>query len=130
MFSLLSSRRIAAAAAGAALISMTAACGGGANSAFCTDAPWTKLSTEYSSAVAAAGGDLSKYNDATQKFSAGLKDLAGQAEGELATALNEFATAVGNVKFDANDPTAAATAATELGQKTQALQAKLVEACA
>ncbi|GGS79073.1 hypothetical protein GCM10010156_42310 [Planobispora rosea] len=129
MFRLISSRRIAVTVAGAALLSLTAACGAGANSSICSEAPWTKLTQEYTTAVTGAGGDLNKYNEANQKFASDLKKLAGEAEGDLATALNNFATAIGNVKIDANDPTSATAAVQELGTKTQELQSELVKAC-
>ncbi|MBG0832545.1 hypothetical protein HS041_33115 [Planomonospora sp. ID67723] len=129
MFRVLSPRRIAVAVAGTALVSLTAACSGGANSALCSEAPWTKITQEYSTAAAASAGDLNKFNEANQKFAADLKNLAGQAEGELATALNNFATSIGNLKIDASDPASATAAVQDLGKKTQELQTQLVAAC-
>ena len=92
MFSALSSRRISLAFAGIALVSMTAACGGSTNSAICTEASWSKAFTDYAAAAGAGAGDLDKVNDATAKLGADLKTLAGTADGEVATALNDLAT--------------------------------------
>jgi hypothetical protein len=129
MFSALSSRRISLAFAGIALVSMTAACGGSTNSAFCTDAPWTKAFTDYTTAATAGAGDLGKFNDATAKLSADLKTLAGTTDGEMATALNDLATSFESVKIDPNDPAAAATALSGVGAKMQEATTNLVKAC-
>jgi hypothetical protein len=131
MFSALSPRRIAVAVAGAALISMTAACGGSsANSAICTDAAWTKSFTDYTTAAtASAGGDLSKFNDATAKLSADLKTLAGTADGDVASALTDLSTSLGEIKIDPNDPASAATALSGVGTKIQEASTNLIKAC-
>ncbi len=131
MFRALSSRRLAvAAAAGIALISMTAACGASsANSAVCTEAAWSKPFADFTTAATSSAGDLNKYNDATAKLAADLKALAGTAEGEVATALNDLATSFESVKIDPNDPAAAATAAGSLATKAQEASTKLAAAC-
>ncbi|WP_371783819.1 hypothetical protein [Streptosporangium subroseum] len=129
MFSALSSRRVSLAFAGIALVSMTAACGGSTNSAICTDAAWTKAFTEYTTAATASAGDLGKFNDATAKLSADLKALAGTADGDVATALNDFATSFGEIKIDPNDPAAAGTALSGVGTKISEATTKLVTAC-
>ncbi|WP_440098300.1 hypothetical protein [Streptosporangium sp. H16] len=131
MFRALSSRRIAIAAAGIALISMTAACGGSsANSAVCAEAAWSKPFADFTTAATSSAGDLTKYNDATAKLAADLKALAGTADGEVATALNDLAASFESVKIDPNDPAAAATAAGSLATKTQEASTKLAAACA
>jgi hypothetical protein len=127
MFRVFSSRRIAVAVAGAALVSMTSACGAGANTALCNDAQ--KLFTDYSSSAAAIAGDLNKFNEANQKFSADLKALAGKADGDLASALNDFSATWGALKIDPNDPASAATAVQDLGTKAQQATTKLASAC-
>ncbi|MGJ6960431.1 hypothetical protein ACSDR0_00860 [Streptosporangium sp. G11] len=129
MFRALSSRRLAVTAAGFALISMTAACGASANSAVCTEAAWSKPFADFTTAATASAGDLTKYNDATAKLAADLKALAGTADGEVATALNDLATSFESVKIDANDPAAAATAVSSLATKAQEASTKLAAAC-
>ncbi len=127
MFSVLSSRRIAATVAGAVLLSLTAACGGSGNAALCTDAQ--KLFTDYASSASASAGDLNKFNEANQKFSADLKALAGKADGDLASALNDFSTTWGNFKIDPKDPAGAASAAQDMAKKSQEATVKLGKAC-
>ncbi|GAA3441518.1 hypothetical protein [Planomonospora venezuelensis] len=127
MFRVLSPRRIAVAVAGAALVSMSAACGAGANTALCADAQ--KLFTDYSSTAAGAAGDLNKFNEANQKLSADLKALADKADGELASALNDFSATWGALKIDPNNPAAATTALQDLGTKAQQATTKLASAC-
>ncbi|MDP9865870.1 MULTISPECIES: hypothetical protein [Streptosporangium] len=128
MRSPLFSRRIAATLAGAALISLTAACGGSGNAALCTEA--TKLMTDYSSSVASFGTDLGKYNEANQKLADSLKALAGKADGELASALNDFSATWASFKIDEKDPAASAAALQDIGKKTQEAAAKFGSACA
>ena len=129
MFSALSSRRISLAFAGIALVSMTAACGGSADSAICTDAAWTKAFTDYTTAATAGAADLGKVNDATAKLSADLKALAGTADGDVATALNDLATSFESFKIDPNDPASAATALSGVGAKMQEATTNLAKAC-
>ncbi|MFI6796531.1 hypothetical protein [Streptosporangium canum] len=128
MLSVLSSRRIAVTVAGAALISMTAACGGSANAETCASA--TKLMTDYSSATAANLTDLEKYKAANQKLSEDLKALAGTADGDLATALNDLSTSMGSLKIDEKDPAAFAAAVPEFTKKLTEAGAKLQTTCA
>ncbi|MFB9675785.1 hypothetical protein [Streptosporangium vulgare] len=130
MFRALSSRRLAVTAAGIALISMTAACGATANSAVCTEGAWSKPFADFTTAVTASAGDLTKYNDATAKLAADLKALAGTADGEVATALNDLSTTFEGFKIDPNDPAAAATAVGSMTTKAQEASTKLAEACA
>ncbi|MFB9892456.1 hypothetical protein [Planobispora takensis] len=127
MFSVLSPRRIAAVAAGAVLLSLTAACGAGSNTALCNEAQ--KLFTDYSSNAATISGDLAKFNEANQKFSADLKALAAKADGELASALNDFSATWGALKIDPNNPAGAASAVQDLGTKAQQATTKLASAC-
>lgn len=127
MFPLLSSRRIAATVAGAALLSLTAACGGSGDAAVCTDAQ--KLFADYTASAPRISGDLGKFNEATQKFSADLKTLAGKADGELAGALNDLSTTFGGFKIDPNDPAAASAAVQELSKKTIEAGTRLGNAC-
>ncbi|MEV4092244.1 hypothetical protein [Streptosporangium saharense] len=127
MFSVLSSRRIAATVAGAALLSFTAACGGSSNAAACTDAQ--KLFTDYTSATTASAGDLNKFNEANQKFSADLKALADKSDGDLASALNDFSTTWGNIKIDAKDPAGSTSALQDMAKKAQEAAVKLGNAC-
>ncbi|MBB4920102.1 hypothetical protein ACFY19_34875 [Streptosporangium saharense] len=129
MFSVLSSRRIAATVAGAALLSFTAACGGSGNAEFCAQAPWTKAFTDYSTTTASAGTDLNKFNDASQKLSADLKELAGKTDGDLASALNDFSATWANFKLDPKDPAGAATTAQEMTKQLQEATTKLAKAC-
>ncbi|GAA2876505.1 hypothetical protein GCM10010517_37700 [Streptosporangium fragile] len=130
MFSALSSRRIGLLTAGVALISLTAtACGSSANSEICSGAAWSKAFSDYTASATAGVADPNKLNEAGAKLSADLKELAGKADGELATALTELADAFGSLKIDPNDPTAAASAAASFGQKTQEAAAKLAAAC-
>ncbi|MEU4535252.1 hypothetical protein AB0G15_10330 [Streptosporangium sp. NPDC023825] len=130
MFRALSSRRLAVAAAGIALISMTAACGASsANSAVCTEAAWSKPLGDFTTAVTASAGDLTKYNDATAKLTADLKTLAGTADGEVASALNDLAASFESFKIDPNDPAAATTALGSMTTKAQEATTKLAEAC-
>ncbi|MFD8555974.1 hypothetical protein ACWDOR_28425 [Streptosporangium canum] len=128
MLSVLSSRRIAVTVAGAALISMTAACGGSANAETCASA--TKLMTDYGSATAANLADLEKYKAANQKLSEDLKALAGTADGDLATALNDLSTSMGSLKIDEKDPAAFAAAVPEFTKKLTEAGAKLQTTCA
>ncbi|MEU7983482.1 hypothetical protein AB0B56_01295 [Streptosporangium canum] len=128
MLSALSSRRIAVTVAGAALISMTAACGGSANAEACASA--TKLMTDYSTSVASVGADFGKYNEVNQKLSDDFKALAGKADGELASALNGFATTWAAFKIDEKDPGASAAAIQEIGKKSQEAALKFGSACA
>lgn len=128
MLSVLSSRRIAVTVAGAALISMTAACGGSANAALCTEA--TKLMTDYTTSMASVGTDFGKYNEVNQKLSADFKALAGKADGELATALDGFATTWAAFKIDEKDPAASAAAIQEISKKSQEATLKFGSACA
>ncbi|MEU1730754.1 hypothetical protein [Streptosporangium sp. NPDC020145] len=129
MFSVLSSRRIAATVAGAALLSFTAACGGSGNAEFCAQAPWTKAFTDYTTSITGAGTDLSKFNDASQKLSADLKELAGKTDGDLASALNDLATSWGDFKLDDKDPAAAGAAAQNMTKQLQEATVKLGKAC-
>ncbi|GAA3131744.1 hypothetical protein [Streptosporangium carneum] len=129
MFSVLSSRRIAATVAGAALLSFTAACGGSGNAAFCADAPWTKAFTDYTTSVSSAGLDIKKMNDASQKLSADLKELAGKTDGDLASAINDLATAWEKLKIDPKDPAGAAAATQDMTKNLQEGTAKLAKAC-
>ncbi|MFC7648852.1 hypothetical protein ACFQX6_56780 [Streptosporangium lutulentum] len=108
---------------------MTAACGGSAGSEICTDAAWTKSFTDYSAAAASSAGDLNKFNEATAKLSADLKTLAGTADGEVATALNDLATSLEGLKIDPSDPAAAAAAAGTMTTKLQEATTKLASAC-
>ncbi|MER7133173.1 hypothetical protein [Streptosporangium saharense] len=129
MFSVLSSRRIAATVAGAALLSFTAACGGSGNAEFCAQAPWTKAFTDYSTSITGAGTDLSKFNDASQKLSADLKELAGKTDGDLASALNDLSATWAKFKIDPKDPAGAATAAQDMAKQAQEATVKLGKAC-
>ncbi|MFD0887107.1 hypothetical protein ACFQ08_21380 [Streptosporangium algeriense] len=129
MFSVLSSRRIAATIAGAALLSFTAACGGSGNAEFCAQAPWTKAFTDYTNTAAGAALDPNKLNDAGQKLSADLKELAGKTDGDLASALNDLAKTWGEFKIDAKDPAAAAQSAQDMLKQTQEATTKLAKAC-
>ncbi|MEV7008078.1 hypothetical protein [Streptosporangium sp. NPDC051022] len=129
MFSVLSSRRIAATVAGVALLSLTAACGGSGNASFCADAPWTKAFSDYSTSMASAGVDLNKFNDASQKLSTDLKDLAGKTDGDLAAALNDLSATFGKFKIDPKDPAGAATAAQDMAKQAQEATTKLAKAC-
>ncbi|MFF5208995.1 hypothetical protein [Streptosporangium sp. NPDC000396] len=127
MFSVLSSRRIAATVAGAALLSLTAACGGSGDTALCGEAK--QLMTSYTSSMAANVGDPKKFNDANQKFADDLKALAGKADGDLASALNDLSSTFGAVKLDAKDPAATAASVQDLGKKAAEAGAKLGTAC-
>ncbi|MBB2911132.1 methyl-accepting chemotaxis protein [Streptosporangium becharense] len=129
MFSPLFSRRIGLVTAGVALISLTAACGGSANSEICNGAAWSKAFSDYTASATAAAADANKLNEANQKLSSDLKDLAAKADGELATALTEFADSFGSLKIDANDPAATATAASSFSAKIQEAGTKLAAAC-
>ncbi|MGW4420993.1 hypothetical protein [Streptosporangium sp. NPDC004631] len=127
MFSALSSRRTAATVAGAVLLSLTAACGGSGNTAACAEVG--QLVTGYAGNVAAIGTDIAKFNEANQKFSADLKALAGKAEGDLATALNDFSTSWGKLKIDASDPAAIGAAVGDMTKKSQDLQTAISTSC-
>ncbi|WP_433242950.1 hypothetical protein ACQPYK_38990 [Streptosporangium sp. CA-135522] len=126
MLSALSSRRIAVAIAGTALISMTTACGS-SDTESCAAA--AKLITDYSSSAAANIGDLDKYNAANQKFGEDLKALAAKSSGDLAGALNDFATSIGNFKIDTKDPSALAAAVPEFSKKVTEAGVKIQTAC-
>ncbi|MER7207615.1 MULTISPECIES: hypothetical protein [Streptosporangium] len=129
MFSVLSSRRIAATVAGAALLSFTAACGGSGNAEFCAQAPWTKAFTDYTTATASAGTDFSKFNDASQKLSADLKELAGKTDGDLASALNDLAKTWGDFKIDPKDLAGAGATVQNMAKSAQEATVKLGKAC-
>lgn len=128
MFSVFSSRRIAVTVAGAALITMTAACGGSGNTALCTEAQ--TLNSSFASSMASAATDPEKFNTAIQKHSEDLKALAGKADGDLASALNDMSALFGAIKIDANDPAAMAASLQDLGKKSTEMGTKFGAACA
>ncbi|GGL30648.1 hypothetical protein [Planomonospora parontospora] len=127
MFSLLSSRRIAVAAAGAALLSMTAACGGAANAEVCTEAQ--SLLSSSTTTLTSAGADPAKFNAATKKVADDFKALAAKTDGDLATAINGYASIWENIKVDAGNPAGLATALQDAGAKSQAFGNELTKAC-
>lgn len=129
MLSVLSSRRVAATVAGAALLSLSAACGGSGNAAICSEAPWSKAFTDYTTSATATAGDLNKFNEANAKLAADLKELAGKADGDLAAALNDLSATWASLKVDPKDPAASSAALGSLGTKTQEAVGKLAKAC-
>ncbi|WP_449060937.1 hypothetical protein [Planomonospora algeriensis] len=127
MFSLLSSRRIAVTLAGAALVSMTAACGGAANAEVCSEA--TSLLNSSTTTLTSAGADPAKFNAATKKVADDFKALAAKTDGDLATAINGYASIWDSIKVDAGNPAGLATALQDVSAKSQAFGNELIKAC-
>ncbi|MFJ2031655.1 hypothetical protein [Streptosporangium sp. NPDC087985] len=121
------SRRIAVAVAGVALLSTTAACGGSSSTALCAEA--SQLMRGYASSMVANISAPEKFNEENQKFAKDLKALAAKADGDLASALNGLASTFETFDLDANDPAAAAAAATDLGEKITDATTKFGTAC-
>ena len=100
----------------------------GASAAECAEA--TKVLNDGTTQItAAAAGDLKGLDKSLTEMSEKFKKLAGNAEGEVAVALNELATGLGDVKIDASDPAGAVTALTGLTTTLSESGTKLANAC-
>ncbi|MBO3744649.1 hypothetical protein J5X84_01120 [Streptosporangiaceae bacterium NEAU-GS5] len=112
--------------ASAAVVLLAGACGG-SKTAVCSDA--TKAFNDYSTQVAAAATNLDGINQATTDLASKLKELAGKADGDLASSLTKMADTFGGFKIDAADPTAAAGKLTEFTTKAGQAAQELASAC-
>ncbi|MEO3873949.1 hypothetical protein ABGB18_34490 [Nonomuraea sp. B12E4] len=114
-------RRLAVAAATLTLAVLTTSCGAVGQAVDCANVSQeiTKITTEFSS----AGSDPAAIEKASQDAAGKLKTLAGQYDGDLASAVNDMATVFESVNFD--DPTATTDAMSKLPE----IQAKAVAAC-
>ncbi|MEW9532724.1 hypothetical protein [Microbispora sp. NPDC049125] len=113
-------------AAASVLLSLTAACGSSAQASVCQDA--TKAFTDYSAKAGASAGNLENLNSATADLASRLKDLSGQADGDLKTALAGMADSWASFKIDITDPAATAKLTEFTTKATQATQ-QLAAAC-
>ncbi|MFG1874901.1 hypothetical protein ACGFIV_08705 [Sphaerisporangium sp. NPDC049003] len=120
-------RRILAVAAASVLVSLTSACGGGSSKAVCDDA--LKAFQDYGNQAAAGAGNLDSWNKATADLAVKLKDLSGEADGDLKTTLTDLATSWGGFKIDTADPGAAATKVPEFATKATEATQKLAVNC-
>ncbi|SDQ32165.1 hypothetical protein [Thermostaphylospora chromogena] len=124
MFNVLSRRLLAVAAASVAFMGLTTACSAVDTAATCSEA--TKILQDYTSQVTSNIGDLDAVNKANKEMSDKFKALASQADGELATVLNDVATSFDtSLDADSADP----NAALEFGKNAQEALTKLGKAC-
>ncbi|RBQ17569.1 hypothetical protein DP939_24730 [Spongiactinospora rosea] len=96
--------------------------GGGDNLAVCKEA--TKVLTDFSTDLAKT--DVNSYDKVMDDLSAKLKELAGKAKPEMASALNDLADTYGEFKIDATDP----SSIQDVMKKATDGATKLGEACA
>ncbi|SDH38861.1 hypothetical protein SAMN05421505_11513 [Sinosporangium album] len=154
MFRVSYRRSASALAAATAFVFLTAACGGGETDTAAKPAESSSAPADSKPAEQPAGGDNAKIcADATQigldmtgkmtelmadpaagrkaydEAAARFKDLAGQASGDLATALNDMSALYASLKFDESDPTKAIAAVTEAAKKVQDTSTALAKAC-
>jgi hypothetical protein len=135
--------RLLMAAAAAALLSLTAACGAGGTSdsgtgtasgggldkaAICDKA--RQALQDFSQNAGASAGDFSAYNKAVEQLSTELDNLAGQADGDLKSALSEMSTTFGSFTIDAGNPVESAQKVLDAAKQATEQGKKLGEACA
>ncbi|WP_433514775.1 hypothetical protein ACQP2T_03635 [Nonomuraea sp. CA-143628] len=99
-----SRRTFAAAAASVVLATCVSACGSG-NADTCAET--FKVYQDYTTQVQAAAGDAAAMNKLNADVGAKVKDLAGKADGDLATALNGMADVFTGAQIDPSDADAA-----------------------
>ncbi|MFI0421509.1 hypothetical protein [Spongiactinospora sp. 9N601] len=96
--------------------------GGNDNLAVCMEA--TKVLTDFSTNLAKA--DVNSYDKVMNDLSTKLKELAGKAKPEMASALNDLADTYSKFKIDATDPSSMQDAM----KKATEGATKLGDACA
>ncbi|SDI63823.1 hypothetical protein [Nonomuraea jiangxiensis] len=125
MFRVLLSRGCAAAAL--VLVSSLSACGSGGNADTC--AQIVKLYQDYTTQAQSAAGEAASMNKLNADLGAKVKDLAGQSEGDLATALNGMAETFTNAQIDPDDQDAALAKLAEVRTSMKAALDKVNAIC-
>ncbi|MET7327136.1 hypothetical protein [Nonomuraea sp. NPDC005650] len=120
-------RGLAAAVACVALAGFASACGGGGNAELCTET--FKLYEEYTKQAQSAAGDADSMNKLNADIGAKVKELAGKADGDLATALNGMADTFTGAQIDTSDKDAALAKLQEVRTDMKAALDKVNSLC-
>ncbi|WP_327090134.1 hypothetical protein OIE66_05810 [Nonomuraea sp. NBC_01738] len=118
-------RRLAIAVATLAIAGFTTTACGNTIDCATLSGDLNKITTEFSSAVAASGSDLSGIEKASAEAGAKVKELAGKYDGDIASGLNDLGTAFAGIKVDPKNPTSSMDSLS----KIQDFQTKIVKAC-
>lgn len=117
-------RRLAVAAATLTLAVLTTACGAIGQAVDCNTAAndATKIATEWSTAITKDIGDADAVKTASKTASDKTKELAGKYDGEVASALNDLASAYESIDGDASG-------VAEFSGKVNGFTSKITAAC-
>ncbi|NUW42485.1 hypothetical protein [Nonomuraea rhodomycinica] len=121
------SRRIAVAITALTLAGFTTACGAVGNAVDCNQVSGevTKIMNDFSGSMAKVASDPKALETAGDEAAGKIKTLAGNYDGELASALNDLASGLDGLKIDADNP----SATMESVQKMQGFVTKIQSAC-
>ncbi|MER7502760.1 hypothetical protein AB0L05_06430 [Nonomuraea pusilla] len=121
-------RRLAIAFAALTLAGLTTACGAVGNAVDCNKVGQevTAIMTDFNKSLANVATDPKALETAGSEAAEKVKKLAGDYDGELASALNDLASGLEGMKIDAKNPTATMDSV----QKMQGFTTKITSACA